>query len=1213
MINIEPMLTEHGRRLVCVRPTHADSEMESSSTCKEWSNITNALKNFKSNTTIKLFPGEYHLNTTYRLSVTNFSIIGYEVNQAAVIIKCYCNKSSSLINIAKSTFVEIKYIKFVGCGGPKKLTANHRDILPSTAAAAIFLNNVKSIKLISVSFENSRGHSIFGLNVMGDSVFKNITVVLTKPLLGARIHRGGIILLYTDATNYQSEPDQNVHIQIENFQICNINDDVIVSRIKWNLYKNSVYDSSVTSAVALGIIFNHRNFSVKVVVTRAYINNITSTNGPIVYTLYNSSKASNSITITKSFISNITNDEEHPNIKVIIGQQTCYNAGHACFVISHCVFSFSEAKSSHFVVQYANEVYEHVPFTLKLISTSVTNNKAVNSFLKAKFIEGISCFIYIVRCDFVFNDGFSISIDKCSNTILLKDNKFHNNSVSDMEHTVVVFDKSYPTFEGYNEFIYNTVDIVLFFYEYVFLKEGTTLNISYNTATSIKIDQRTVIKTLTYFKTENTVQLEPCAFQLLSATNKTLIRDDNDQPNLNYTVIFHQNKNYSHIIYGVLLNNCHWLKNSVFKYLNSNFVYKKLLNLNSSSLTTSISRQKSTICFCNGDNQVEYFKHKFNPIFPGQNIPVHIVLLPPYSSTVIKYYSLNFTDKLRYKIPHESCEMQLDQLEWLQMIYKNCTAISYKVYSNTLKECYVSFKTEHPDDSLYIFNVEFKRCPLGFSIDNGSCECDSNLKAAFPNLNCNIQTETITRPQGSWIGSTRNDRQTIVYVKSCTNLFCNWHPTDIKLHLPDTQCINNRAGIACGHCSSGLDAIFGSLKCMKCSNVWLALLPVFMLAGVLLVLALFALDLTVADGKINGFILYINTIAGNLYIYNIFPSSFISVLTSLFNLDLGIETCFYHGMTEYHKTWLQLAFPSYLLFIVVMLALGSRYSSLVEKLTRRRVIPVMATIFLFSYNKLLLVTIKVLFSYTNVYSLPGNKRTVIWTWDSSIPLFGIQFSILFVMCLGMLLFLLLPSIVLLIFTKQFYHFGFVVKYLKPYLDAFQAPFKDNCRYYPGVELIIRTIAFVVGNELFDRFKTQAISNLICVFLLTYLCSLRPFKCLSKTVLYSTFVLNAQCIIILLIYSNTNVNTTLYEVLFTTLIVIAFAEFGGILFHCLYNNYLYKVKWIQRLLMKVGNMMELMSHRFKIMSNRAVSLNECVSSYNEYEEYQEELLALDSAQ
>ena len=611
---------------------------------------------------------------------------------------------------------------------------------------------------------------------------------------------------------------------------------------------------------------------------------------------------------------------------------------------------------------------------MKLISTSFTDNKAVNKFLHVYFIEQVlSCFISIFECAFAFNDGFTIEINECPN-VLLKNNKFYNNSVSIMEHGILVFDRSYPTFEGYNEFFDNTAHIILAFHEHVSLKEGTIINISNNTAAlgELNIKQTQLVKALIYFKTTNHFQLPPCAFQFLSDHNQI------DQLTFNYKVLFHCNQNYSSVVYGALLNSCHWLKITAFKYLNSNSVYKRISNLNSSSFATHIHRQKSTIYFCNDVDQVEYFKDKFKAIFPGQNIPIRLTLLPPFLTTVI--YSINFTtDTLEYTLPYKPCEIQAYQLERQYLVQNSCTSISYEVHSNTLEKCIVSFTTTYPDDSLYIYHIEFKSCPLGFSISNGSCQCDSSLEEAFPNIKCDIESNAIHHPGSSWIGSTgKHGEQVILYIKHCKNFFCNTLATDVQLEFPDTQCVNNRAGIACGHCSSGLDAIFGSLKCVKCSNKWLLLLPAFILAGVILILALFVLNLTVVDGRINGFILYINTIVGNSYIYDIFPSSFISIPASLFNLDLGIETCFYHGMTEYHKTWLQFAFPAYLLFIVAVLVFASRYSSSVEKLTRRRVIPVIATIFLLSYSKILLVTIKVLFSYTNVYSLLDNKKTVVW-------------------------------------------------------------------------------------------------------------------------------------------------------------------------------------------------------------------------------------------
>ena len=170
-----------------------------------------------------------------------------------------------------------------------------------------------------------------------------------------------------------------------------------------------------------------------------------------------------------------------------------------------------------------------------------------------------------------------------------------------MEHNVLTFDRSYPTFDGYNEFFDNTANIILAFYEYVLLKEGATINISYNTAVlgEVNTKQTQSVKALIYFKTTDSFQLPPCAFQFLSDQNQI------DQLTFNYTVTFHQNQNYSSVIYGALLNSCHWLKNTAFKNFNSNYVYKRIPDLNSSSFATPISRQKSTIYFCNDDNQVE--------------------------------------------------------------------------------------------------------------------------------------------------------------------------------------------------------------------------------------------------------------------------------------------------------------------------------------------------------------------------------------------------------------------------------------------------------------------------------------------------------------------------------------------------------------------------------------------------------------------------------
>ena len=158
------------------------------------------------------------------------------------------------------------------------------------------------------------------------------------------------------------------------------------------------------------------------------------------------------ITITKKIIPTC--------IKVSIdgfSQKHGYWMQKAHFELHNCEISFNKAESN-FVCQYPHELkndeYRNVSFTLKLISTSFTGNNAANTFMKVNFIEQMSsCFIIIEDCTFIFNNWFTIEINKCSNVILFKNNKFYNNSVSAMERGVLVFDKSYPTFDGYNEFL----------------------------------------------------------------------------------------------------------------------------------------------------------------------------------------------------------------------------------------------------------------------------------------------------------------------------------------------------------------------------------------------------------------------------------------------------------------------------------------------------------------------------------------------------------------------------------------------------------------------------------------------------------------------------------------------------------------------------------------------------------------------------------------
>ena len=186
----------------------------------------------------------------------------------------------------------------------------------------------------------------------------------------------------------------------------------------------------------------------------------------------------------------------------------------------------------------------------------------------------------------------------------------------------------------------------------------------------------------------------------------------------------------------------------------------------------------------------------------------------------------------------------------------------------------------------------------------------------------------------SWI-TYINDTDPPGYVihRNCPFDYCQPPTKNISINLnrADAQCAYNRGGILCGTCQENLSLSLGSSHCLSCRSYWPAVLVAIILAtiiaGILLVAALLALNMTVAVGLINGFILYANIVSANSAVF--FPSSvpsFPTVFVAWLNLDIGIDVCFFDGLDAYTKTWLQLAFPVYIISLVIIVIIISEYS-----------------------------------------------------------------------------------------------------------------------------------------------------------------------------------------------------------------------------------------------------------------------------------------------
>ena len=122
----------------------------------------------------------------------------------------------------------------------------------------------------------------------------------------------------------------------------------------------------------------------------------------------------------------------------------------------------------------------------------------------------------------------------------------------------------------------------------------------------------------------------------------------------------------------------------------------------------------------------------------------------------------------------------------------------------------------------------------------------------------------------------------------------------------------------------------------------------------------------------------------------------------------------------------------------------------------------LATLFLLSYFKLLNSVVTPLSHASLKYS--NNTYKSLWLYDGTVPYFGnIEHIALGVFAILVLILLFLPYMFLLLFGQwlQAYSHWRVLSWLnriKPFMDAYHAPYEKKTRYWTGLILLIRYVS-----------------------------------------------------------------------------------------------------------------------------------------------------------
>ena len=539
---------------------------------------------------------------------------------------------------------------------------------------------------------------------------------------------------------------------------------------------------------------------------------------------------------------------------------------------------------------------------------------------------------------------------------------------------------------------------------------------------------------------------------------------------------------------------------------------------NSTSIITS---NAEVIKFCNCYYHYNYCNfsednvHK-SILFPGQQFNVSVVAIGqddvPVNSTILSKLKSNGDSYILSPTRHH-IDASCNTIAYHLYVPTTNIVVKYKLYHESLCQSLVS--------GLNIY-VQILPCPLGFALPGPhqlqACICSPLLRKFTQN--CYINDLSVERSSNNFWVAQMGNNTLILHSSRCPFDYCKNITVNVTLADPDVQCDFNRTGILCGECNEHYSLALGSMHCILCSSGYIVLIVPFAIAGIVLVACIYLLNLTVAIGTLSGLFFYVNIIQANYQAF--FPRdmfNFFTVFLAWLNLDLGIETCLYDGMDIYVYSWLQFMFPLYLWLLITIIIVVSRYTQKVAKSLGQNPVTVLATLLLISYSKILSATIAPLsrtsltyYSYDDMNS-SETSYSIIWLYNGNIKFFKEpKHIILGVFALFVLLFLVFPYIFLLLCGQwlqacsNWWIISWINK-LKPFMDAYHAPFKKHTRYWTGLLLLSRLglfMTFAINATGSESVNLLAVSSVAAALLAM---KGRVYAQYLNDILESSFILN----------------------------------------------------------------------------------------------------------
>ena len=682
--------------------------------------------------------------------------------------------------------------------------------------------------------------------------------------------------------------------------------------------------------------------------------------------------------------------------------------------------------------------------------------------------------------------------------------------------------------------------------------------------------------------------IKQCTFQVVSPLQNISA--------LNVSMIFINNTAVlsGSSIFSTNVYNCYVHGNYHHSIYNTIFHFHSLKHSQLNISTLSVSR-----CVCTKHSCLT-IPNNIILVYPGQTLHIPIAAKDVVGNNVYAAVSLALA-----RTKGSSGNLPLSPLtSWYissrdenQVLLESqqCTLVNFTLYQRIVNQKEINdavFVVSSPDDSsLLRVKLKLLDCPIGLKLNTmkGICQCSPVInklglagdyqpacQVVSDNSTSQLPLATITRPPTSaaWAGLmniTNGTNQTTVFGVALTchetcNLIQGYtmfliNGSDVLLADPNNYLANHlplcpptKTGPLCSTCTTvngiKFSVVFGSSECKQCSNWWLLTLILYALAGPLLIYLLLALRLTITTGTLNGIIFYAQIIV-ILNIKTISTQPVVSslhlathVFISMLNLWLGIPLCFYNGMTELWKASLSLLFPLYLLMIVVVLIILSRFSLKISNRIAQSSVQVLVTVVHLSFTSLL-TAITDIYTPINIYiNDTSNPILKVWYGDGTVEYGKSGHLILMILTFVIVGPVLLSYMSIIVAGRPLMRVGKLREYIRPVYEAIHGPYKHNKEFFFTTRLLLILLFYTLSTlyRTGDLYKGYAIAIPIIAIYLTIEAFCKPFHKMWLNT-FNLFMIWNYLIIFCLSWYFSKINNINQTALFlTTTTVIIFLAF-----------------------------------------------------------------------